>query len=97
LQTLLGMNFDPDHPQHIKFYWTQLLVPTQLALLGYCHGGWWAFALFMAKNGIASHWYLLVAFINHNTKDAWDVDRRSVGPWREPSFLYGRSALEGNS
>ena len=77
LQMILGVNFDPDHPQHITVYATHMLLYAQLAVLLYLHGGAWGFALFMAKNGVASIWYLVLAFINHNTDDAWNLESRA--------------------
>ena len=63
-QMIVGVNFDPDHPQHIKIYPTHVLLGAQLVALLHLHGAAWGFSLFMVKNGIASIWYLVIAFIN---------------------------------
>jgi hypothetical protein len=60
LQMVVGVNFDPDHPQHIEAYPSHLLLAAQLAILLHLHGGSWGFTLFMAKNGVASFWYLVM-------------------------------------
>ena len=84
LQMILGVNFDPDHPQNITVHATHLLLYAQLAVLLIMHGGPWGFTLFMAKNGVCSIWYLVIAFVNHNTDHAWNLEARAKArDWAE--------------
>jgi len=85
LTTILrrDVNFDPEHPHHVRPYATFFLLYLQLALLIGIHGKW-GFVLFMIKNGVCSEWYLTLAFVNHNSEAAWRLDERAKAKdWAE--------------
>jgi fatty acid desaturase len=85
LTTILGrdINFDAEHPHHVRPYATFFLLYLQLALLTIFHG-WWGFMLFMIKSGVCSEWYLTCAFVNHNSEAAWRLaDRAEAKDWAE--------------
>jgi hypothetical protein len=68
---------DSGHP-------TWLLCWAQLCVLSWCHGLPWGAALWFAKSGVASAWYLTIAFANHNSENAWRIEERAhAASWAE--------------
>eukprot|EP00164_Ancoracysta_twista_P018814 GFYU01032755.1.p2 GENE.GFYU01032755.1~~GFYU01032755.1.p2 ORF type:complete len:274 (+),score=80.10 GFYU01032755.1:2-823(+) len=65
--------------------WTigKILLPMQVAWM--CSKwGWWGLAMMFTQVGVNSVYYFTIALANHNTEEAWDVDKRNnVSDWAE--------------
>ena len=74
-------------------YPSWLLGWCQMATLLYLQGPVWGFTLFMLKNGLASLWYLVVAFANHNSEAAWRIPERAAATTWAESQVYSCSDI----
>ena len=80
------MKRDPRALKH-QLDFGKLFLPTWF-ILYFVFQGWMGIGILLCALGVASIWYFTVALANHNTHDAWDLEKRSEArDWGEAQLL----------